>query len=241
MGHNKKIIVNKKKHKKVFYLILGLAVLAIAIIGLPSLITEIYSKPRLFQVGSAPTSRVAIVFGAGLQRDGFPSPILKDRVATAADLYFAGKVQKILMSGDNRSIYYNEPGAMMAYAEKLGVPQKDIVLDYAGLRTYDTCYRAEYIFGIQEALLVTQRYHLPRALFTCNLIGLKSVGVIADQYIKQYYSSLPIWTLREFPASIGAMWDLFVSHPLPVLGKREPIFPENTLNQVGKNKAAFWQ
>lgn len=233
--------MKKKKHKKVFYIILGLAVLAIAIIGLPSLIAEVYAQPRLFQVGTAPISRVAIVFGAGLLRDGTPTPILKDRVATAADLYFAGKVQKILMSGDNRSIYYNEPGAMMTYAEKLGVPQKDIVLDFAGLRTYDTCYRAEYIFGIQEALLVTQRYHLPRALFTCNLIGIKSVGVIADQYINQYRYSLPIWTLREYPASIGAMWDLFVNHPLPVLGKREPIFPENTLDQVGKNKTSLRQ
>ena len=124
-----------------------------------------------------------------------------------ADLYFAGKVQKILMSGDNRFLYYNEPGSMMAYAVKLGVPQKDIVLDYAGRRTYDTCYRALYIFGVKEALLVTQDYHLPRALFTCNQIGLKSVGVIADQHTGRYYYSLAIGKLREYPASLDAMWD----------------------------------
>jgi SanA protein len=224
--------VNKQKLNKAFRIILALAALAIIILGLPSLVTEIYSQSRLYQVDNAPASRIAIVFGAGLLRDGSPTPILKDRVETAADLYFAGKAQKILMSGDNRFLDYNEPGAMMAYAVKLGVPQKDIVLDYAGRRTYDTCYRAEYIFGVQEALLVTQRYHMPRALFTCNEMGLKSVGVIADQYTSQYYHSLPIWKLREYPASLDAMWNLFISHPLPVLGNPEPIFPKNTISQT---------
>jgi SanA protein len=233
--------VNRKKFKKLFYIILALAALAITAFGLPSMITEIYAQPRLYRVDNAPSSRIAIVFGAGLLRDGTPTPILKDRVETAADLYLAGKVQKILMSGDNRSLYYNEPAAMMAFAIKLGVPQKDIVLDFAGLRTYDTCYRAMTIFGIQEALLVTQRYHLPRALFTCNQIGIKSFGVIADQYIRQYQYSLPIWTLREYFASLGAMWDLFVSHPLPLLGKPEPIFPENVINSSHQADSALQQ
>ncbi len=222
--------MNNRKLKKIFYILLVLAAAAIAALGLPSLITGIYSSSKLYQVNNAPASRIAIVFGAGLQRNGTPSPILKDRVATAAGLYFAGKVQKILMSGDNRFLDYNEPGAMMAYAVKLGVPSENIVLDYAGRRTYDTCYRALYIFGVKEALLVTQAYHLPRALFTCNQIGLKSVGVIADQYISQYHYSLPIWTMREYPAALGAMWDLFIGHPQPVLGKPEPIFPENALS-----------
>lgn len=221
--------MNKKKLKKVIYLILALALLGVIVLGLPSLIMNAYSQSRLYLVDNAPVSRIAIVFGAGLLRNGTPTPILKDRVETAADLYFAGKVQKILMSGDNRFDYYNEPGAMLAYAVKLGVPQKDIVLDFAGRHTYDTCYRAQYIFGVQEAILVTQAYHLPRALFTCNQIGIKSVGVIADQYFYQYRFSLPIWTLREIPASLGELWDLFVSHPLPVLGKPEPIFPANSI------------
>jgi len=111
---------------------------------------------------SVPADRVAIVFGAGLQRDGTPSAVLRDRVATAASLYFEGKVQKLLMSGDNRFLDYNEPGSMKAYAISLGVPGEDIVLDYAGRRTYDTCYRAREIFGLDEAILVTQTYHLPR-------------------------------------------------------------------------------
>ena len=79
----------------------------------------------------APDAPVAIVFGAGLNRDGRPSPVLRDRVSTAVELYFSGKVQKLLMSGDNSYLDYNEPGAMLSFALELGVPEKDFILDYA--------------------------------------------------------------------------------------------------------------
>ncbi len=131
---------------------------------------------------SAPTEGVAIVFGAGLTRGGYPTAVLRDRVETAAQLYFAGKVQKLLMSGDNRSDNYNEPGAMREYALSLGVPSDAIVLDYAGRRTYDTCYRAKAIFGLKSALLVTQQFHLPRALFLCNALGIQAAGVEANNH-----------------------------------------------------------
>ena len=193
------------------------------VVGASKLYAEIYARSRLYIPADAPTKRVAIVFGAGLRRDGTPSPILQDRVKAAADLYFSGKVEKILMSGDNRFLYYNEPGAMLNFALDLGVPKKDIVLDYAGRRTYDTCYRAKSIFGVSDALLVTQRYHLPRAVLTCNALGLKSLGVIADQ--RNYHSpSKEYWELREVGATIVALWEVWIAKPLPVLGKPEPIF-----------------
>lgn len=91
--------------------------------------------------------------------------MFRDRVDTAIDLYKAGKVQKLLVSGDNRFANYNEPGAMMAYAIAHGVTPADIQPDYGGHRTYDTCYRAQAIFQVQEAILVTQAFHLPRALY----------------------------------------------------------------------------
>ena len=149
-------------------------------------------------------------------------PSCKDRVSTAAQLYFSGKVQKILMSGDNRFVDYNEPASMQTYALELGVPEEAIVLDYAGRRTYDTCYRAKHIFGLESAILVTQNYHLPRALFTCNGVGLKSIGVAAD--LRTYHPhSLTYWNLRELPATLVALWQVWVSHPLPVMGDPEPI------------------
>ena len=202
------------------YLILGsmvVFVLARAVTGLVAL-NKTYSET------SVPARRVAIVFGAGLWRDGSPTPILQDRVETGAKLYFAGKVEKLLMSGDNSSTYYNEPQAMRQYALSLGVPDAAIVLDYAGRRTYDSCYRAKEIFRVEQAILVTQKFHLARALFLCNALGLDGVGVEANNhtYLK---SSLVLWNLRELPATLTAFADI-LTRPLPILGDPEPIFPE---------------
>lgn len=201
-----------------------LVVVVLAAFTFPRVLTLRYAWPRLSSVETVAKDRVAIVFGAGLRRDGTPSPVLRDRVATAARLYFAGKVEKLLMSGDNRFLDYNEPGAMEGYALDLGVPQEDIVLDYAGRRTYDTCYRARDIFGLDSAILVTQSFHLPRALYVCNQLGLPAVGVPADQ--REYReSSILYWNLRETVATLVALWEVHISRPIPVLGDPEPIFP----------------
>lgn len=201
-------------------------VLVILGLSIPRLITAIYSSSRIYtDANEIPFYRAAVVFGAGLQRDGTPSPVLRDRVTAAVQLYQAGKVEKILMSGDNRFVDYNEPGAMYNYAVELGMPAEDIVLDYAGRRTYDTCYRAKAIFNLTEVILVTQTYHLPRALFTCNALGLPSIGFSADQRIYRK-SSLLIWNIREIPATFMSLVDVWLRHPIPVLGKQEPIFPE---------------
>lgn len=202
------------------YLIFGVILLVV----LPYFAAQIITRVKIYTLENAPTGQVAIVFGAGLTRDGLPTPVLRDRVATAVDLYQAGKVQKLLLSGDNRFVDYNEPAAMREYAISLGVPQEDIVLDYAGQRTYDTCYRAKAIFGLDQALLVTQAYHLPRAVLTCNALGLAAQGVSADR--RNYHSrSLSFWRLREVGATLVAVWEVFVSHPEPILGQEEHIFP----------------
>lgn len=203
------------------YLLLGLALLVL----LARTITGVAAWNKIYTEESVPARRVAIVFGAGLWRDGSPTPILKDRVETAARLYFAGKVEKILMTGDNSHVEYNEPEAMRQYALELGVPAADIVLDYAGRRTYDSCYRAKDIFQTGPAILITQKFHLPRALFLCNALGLDGVGVVANNRVYRK-SSLIFWNLRELPATLTAFADV-ITRPLPILGKPEPIFPEN--------------
>ncbi len=209
-----------------FKVIAGLIFSGLLILLMPRLLTWVYAWPRTFTLTNTPSRPVVIVFGAGLWRDGSPSPVLRDRISTAAELYFAGKVQKLLMSGDNRFINYNEPGAMRQYALSLGVPEADIVLDYAGRRTYDTCYRARAIFGVKEAILVTQSFHLPRALYTCNRLGIAAVGVAADR--RAYaWRSLLYWHSREVAATLVALWEVHFTHPLPVLGEPEPIFPES--------------
>jgi SanA protein len=215
----------RKLIKFLWRLFLTLSLLGLLGLFLPRLITGIYAAARIFTPETVPSERVAIVFGAEVRRDGSPSPVLKDRVETATQLYFNGKVEKLLMSGDNRFVTYNEPQAMRQYAISLGVPNEAIVLDYAGLRTYDTCYRAKVIFGVESAILVTQDFHLPRALFTCNYLGLKAVGVNSNNnyYLKR---SRLIWNTRELLATFGAFMDVYVYKPLPVLGKPEPIFAE---------------
>jgi SanA protein len=207
-----------------FLALAALIVIGAAVIIFPRALTLRFASPKTFDAEAVPQDRVAIVFGAGLRRDGTPSPVLRDRIATAAQLYFAGKVEKLLMSGDNRFIEYNEPGAMQGYAVELGVPSEDIVLDFAGRRTYDTCYRARHIFMLDSAILVTQGFHLPRALYVCNQLGLPATGVRADQ--REYRGNARLyWNLRESVASLVALWEVYVSRPLPVLGDPEPIFP----------------
>jgi SanA protein len=190
---------------------------------LPRIITSLYSLNRVYNAQEAPSERLAIVFGAGLRRNGTPTAILRDRVETAAQLYFEGKVEKILMSGDSSVEYYNEPESMRQYALALGVPDQAIALDLAGRRTYDTCYRAKSVFQVDSALLVTQRFHLPRALFLCNALGLDAYGVEANNN-RYRNTSLFIWNVREQLATVAAFLDVYVSNPLPVVGDPEPIF-----------------
>src|SRR6185436_7311075 len=118
--------------------ILLLGAMALLCVSLPRWITGVYSANNIYKENESPTERVAIIFGAGLRRDGTPTAMLRDRILTGADLYFSGKVEKLLMSGDNRFENYNEPESMRQFALLAGVPDKAIVLDYAGRRTYDT-------------------------------------------------------------------------------------------------------
>lgn len=205
--------------KFIFLLLIGVVIL----LALARGIVLAKTAQWIYRPEEVTADRVAIVFGAGLQGDGRPSPVLRDRVKTAAELFFSGKVEKLLMSGAIRFLSYNEPGAMREYALTLGVPEEAIVLDYAGRRTYDTCYRAKEIFRLESAILVTQRYHLPRALYICQQLGLLAEGVTAD--LRRYQRGPYIfWNLREVFASAVALWEVHLTHPTPVLGEPEPIF-----------------
>ena len=162
---------------------------------------------------------VAIVFGAGLRRDGTPSDVLRDRLSVAAELWRTGKAKRLLVSGDNRFENYNEPQAMNdALVADFGVDPGAIAIDYAGRRTYDTCARAQSIWGVEEAILVSQKYHLPRAMWTCERLGIASVGVSASL---QPYVKGTSFTFREIPAILRAWWDVYVWPPKYVQGEFE--------------------
>ena len=213
----------KRLFRFVWRLILILGALGLIGLFLPRIITTLYAADRIYQKESAPAKGIAIVFGAGLRRDGTPTAILRDRVETAASLYFSGKVEKLLMSGDSQSEGYNEPEAMRQFALSLGVPNEAIFLDYAGSRTYDTCYRAKAVFGVKSALLVTQKFHLPRALFLCNALGLDALGVEANNH-RFWRGSMLVWNVREQLATVGAFLDVYVSNPTPTPGEPDPLY-----------------
>jgi len=160
----------------------------------------------IHELSQAPARPTAIVFGAGLVRSGAPSPVLADRVQAAANLYRMGLVGRILLSGSTRGPTYDEPAAMRELALGLGVPDSAIDMDRGGTRTLETCLRARDLFGVRSALLVSQRYHLPRALTLCDALGIDAVGAAAD--LRPYSQRLQrIWGLREIPACFVALWE----------------------------------
>ena len=166
--------------------------------------------------------RVAIVLGAKVWENGEPSNALYDRVVTAVELYRAGRVKKILMSGDNPTENYDEPAAMKATALKLGVPESDIVLDFAGRRTYDTCHRAKEIFEVRRAIVVTQEFHQPRAIYLCNNLGVDSIGITAN---RRKYEGERYWAFREFFSTASAWFEMNFLPFAPVGGQKELIAP----------------
>ncbi|MGL4758080.1 MAG: SanA/YdcF family protein [Patescibacteria group bacterium] len=156
--------------------------------------------------------KVAIVFGAGLV-SGAPSKVLQARLDESVALYDNKKILKILVSGDNREMDYNEPQAMKNYLLQKGIPDSDIVLDYAGLRTIDTCVRAKNTYQISSAYVISQPFHLPRALWLCSAQGLdvKTVGaknLPIGGTIYQYF--------REIPSSFSAIFEsLYYNNAIP--------------------------
>lgn len=213
-----------RSRRRLFWLAAGslIVVLALSFPFLWQRWVDASYAPLIFNAEEAPARRVAIVLGARVYPDGRLSGMLRDRVDTAVELYKQGKVRKLLMTGDNSHVDYNEPSAMRDYAVAQGVPLVDIQPDYGGRRTYDSCYRARDIFQVDEAVIVTQAFHLPRALFLCNSLGVDAVGVTAD---RQRYDprSIGYSELREVPALLSALVDIVRRSPPPVLGEPIPI------------------
>ncbi|WP_193200023.1 vancomycin high temperature exclusion protein [Nostoc sp. MG11] len=218
-----------KKYFKFFchlqWILLGLVIsvlakplIAAAYIGLMT------NGSRYVQPELVPKEQVAIVFGAGILPNGNPTPMLSDRVEAAVKLYKMGKISKLLMTGDNSTVFYNEVRSMQKYAHDLGVPMKNISLDYAGFSTYESCYRAHKVFGVHKAVVITQNYHLPRTVYTCSQLGVKTVGLgTPDIEIYGLRGMIPD-LVREMLANVKALWEVYITLPRPTfLGRFEPI------------------
>lgn len=165
-------------------------------------------------------AEAAIVPGASVQHNQ-PSLILQDRLQAAVELYRHGMVRKILLSGDNGSIYYNEVKPMLIFVLEKGIPEKDVFVDHAGFRTLDTIVRAREIFRVETAIFVSQKFHQPRAAYIAAKTGLKMQSLESDRRI---FESETYNQLREFFARNLAWLDLNLLHRSPkYLGEPYPI------------------
>ena len=220
------------KGLRAWFCALGVATAGLCLALAPVIYVSAATRPyRYADPGQVPAQRVALVLGARVV-NGVPTPALAERVRGAVELYRRGRVRKLLMSGDNSRRDYDEVSGMRRYAIELGVPAQDITLDYAGFSTYESCYRARAIFGVTEVVLVTQHYHLPRAVYTCRQMGIEAVGLGMPDWTRDQahmtiaYSSRDkvFYTLREVLATYKALWQVHVSRPLPTfLGPFEGI------------------
>lgn len=169
-----------------------------------------------------PSNPVGLVLGTSSRlSNGMPNPLFDSRMVAAADLYKLGKISHIIVSGDNRTKFYNEPMEMRKALVKLGVPDSVITLDYAGLRTLDSVIRSKEIFGQDHITIITQPFHSYRALFISNYFDIDAVAIIAKG--PQQEPSAKV-SFREYFARAKAILDLYVLKTTPRhMGEKEPI------------------
>lgn len=207
--------------KKIALRLLILGVIAFILICGLSWRVQSSTESQIFKDSKdVPQAYTVIVLGASVYSSGKLSIILEDRVRSALDLYNTGKVKRFLLSGDNGTEQYNEPKAMKAYLMAQGVPEDDIFLDYAGFDTYDSMYRASAVFNVKDAIVVTQEFHLPRAIYIANKLDLNYYGYIGDKHI---YQSANINSKRELLANVKAFLELTFNKEPTYLGAKIPI------------------
>ena len=208
--------MNRNTRKKlIFFSVIFACVLVFAILFVASInafvmlsVDEDIFSPEDF--ATMDSYDCILVLGAGV-RDGRPTDMLRDRLDTAVELYFSGVAKKLLVSGDHGSDDYDEVNVMKDYAVDKGVPSEDIFMDHSGFSTYESIYRADAVFGVKSCIIVTQKYHLFRALYAAEQFGLRAVGVSAD--VREYSGAF----YRETRETLARVQDFFecLFKPLP--------------------------
>lgn len=213
--------------RKILFRILIVIVSTIVIVLGIFLIIKIQTSAYIYNdVASLPHTQTALILGASVGHDGTLSPILEDRAAAAVSIYKAHKVERIIVSGDNSTTTYNEVNPVKTYLVDNGIPPEIIFLDYAGFDTYSSMYRARDIFLVGSTTIVSQSFHLPRAIFIARHLTIIAYGYNADDghYLLRNY-------IREWLANIKAVYNLAVSTQPKYLGKVVPV--------VGKEQSPY--
>lgn len=216
--------------------VLGLGVLgAAAVLGINLWVTGSVSCRILTQEQAAFIEDVdcVVVLGCQVRSDGSPSHMLEDRLKRSVALYEAGAAPKLLMSGDHGTVTYDEVNAMKRYALEAGVPSEDVFMDHAGFSTYETVYRAKEIFGADKVIIVTQQYHLYRALYIAQALGIEAYGVAADyrQYSGQFARDLRevLARVKDFGMSIIKPEPTYLGKAIPISGNGELTHDKNSI------------
>jgi SanA protein len=216
----------KKKLIIITAVMLGLFTIVIVVIN--NTVATKYSD-RIYDIKSVPAKNVGLILGAQVWGNETVSDILEDRILAGIELYKQGKIKKLIMSGDHGAKDYDEVNNMKRFAISNGVKAQDIFMDHAGFRTYDSCYRARDIFGVNSMVIITNEFHLPRALYIANKMGIDAIGVKSDT---RKYASAGYNNIREFFARVKAFIDVDIMKPNPkFLGGKIDIKGDGTVTQ----------
>lgn len=175
---------------------------------------------HVYSVDQVPAAPVALVLGALVHDNGNPSAFLQARLALAKRLFDDGKVRAVLVSGDHGEWEYNEPDAMREWLIARGLPADRVVADYAGFDTYDSCQRATHVFGVDKLIVITQSFHIARAVALCRDAGIEADGV-GDDTVRQYTGYWTRAVVREQGACVKAAFDVLSGRDPVFLGKHE--------------------
>ena len=211
-----KVVVRRRR----LVLVAAALVVALLAVSAPWAWTVLAARGHVHAQADAPTADVAIVLGTEVTVDGQPSPRLAGRLETAAELVEAGRARVLLVSGDSHGGSGDEPAAMAAYLARLGVDPAKIVTDPYGLDTYDTCIRARDVYGVDRALVVTQSFHVSRAVTLCRHVGIDADGVVA--HCNCPTRLLVEKAIRDYFASGKAAWDALRNRPPAITSPRDP-------------------
>ena len=212
----------KRKYKVLIFVVLGIVLL----IGIAAVSLSVYmvkaTEKNIFTADTFKNDEKAdciLILGAGV-KDDKPKPMLRDRLLTGIELYKSGAAEKIIMSGDHGRADYDEVNVMRAFALEQGVRAEDIFLDHAGFSTYDSVYRAKNIFGAENIIIVSQKYHLYRALYISEKLDVKAAGVAAD--LNPYGGQLKR-DIREIIARDKDFFKCIIKPEAQIMGDKIPL------------------
>jgi SanA protein len=200
--------------------VIGFLLAAVGL-GLPNLIVWQGGRGATDDPAEVPRAQAALVLGAQVMPDGRPSSMLADRIAAAEELYKAGRVEKLLLSGDHSRVKYDEVGTMRRILLERGIPATDIFTDHAGFDTWDSAQRARRVFRVRSAVVVTQGFHMARALYDARHAGLEATGFIADR--RDYGRVMARLRVREAAARVKTLGDVVTGADPHFLGAQIPI------------------